>query len=89
MLHTVTECTELTVRLVTCGVNAVEAFEIAIFRLLNIDGKRSGERNDLRELLPLGIVVWLDFCHRLFSPSGVPSPSGHGTAYTTVSRPIN
>ena len=47
----------------TGGVNAVEAFEVAVFRLLNIDGKRSGKRNDLRELLPLGIIVWLDFCH--------------------------
>ena len=89
VLHTVTECTELTVRLVTCGVNAVEALEITVLCLFNINGERMCQRDNLRELLPLGIVVWLDFCHRLFSPSGVPSPSGHGTAYTTVSRPIN
>ena len=63
MLHTVSEGTELAVRLVTGGVNAVKAFEIAVFRLLDVDGEGACQRDDLRELLSLGIVVWLDLCH--------------------------
>jgi len=63
MLLTVPKRTELPAYLISCGVYAVETLEIAVFRLLNIDGERGGQRDSLRKLLSLGIVVWLDLCH--------------------------
>ena len=63
VLHTVSECAELPVRLVTCGVDTVEALEITVLCLFNINGERMCKRDNLRELLPLRIVVWFDLCH--------------------------
>ena len=67
MLLTVPERTKLPTCLISCGVYAVETLEIAVFRLLNIDGERGSQRDNLRKLLSLGIIVWLDFCHMLSS----------------------
>ena len=61
--HAVPELLKLATRLVARRMDAVKALEVAVFRLLDIYGERLRERDDVRELLPLRVIIRFDFCH--------------------------
>ena len=50
------------------AVHTVEALEIAGAGGLHIHTQRAVQRDYFGQLLPLGIITWLDFCHGLFTP---------------------
>ena len=66
--HAVPELLELAARLVARRMDAVKALEVAVFRLLDVYGERLRQRDDVRELLPLRVIIRFDFCH-IYSPS--------------------
>ena len=66
--HAVPELLKLAARLVARRMDAVKALEVTVFRLLDVYGERLRQRYDVRELLPLRVIIRFDFCH-IYSPS--------------------